>query len=245
MESDTGRQLVGTEDLCQRLREACSILWREVQRYQNDRDPMVLERIRFYLEIIICFLERLFSYDDEIVTVFRRALVLVPSYDEIECSSTLSSQVPQQLHTEEAGYVGRPKIVISHEQLEEFLNMDFDCPSIARLFGISLRTLRRRMLEYGLKVSSRYSSINDAELDCLVVQLKHEYPSCGYRMILGLLRSHGIRIQQMRVRMSMQRVDPHGAILRLFDTIHRRTYQVLGPLSLWHLDGNHKLIRYS
>ena len=96
------------------------------------------------------------------------------------------------------------------------------------------------MTEYGLKVSSHYSVITDAELDRLVMQLKHGYPSCGYRI---MLRVRGIRIQQMRVHKSMQRVDPCGAVLGWFDTI-RRTYHVLGPLSLWHLDGNHKLITY-
>ena len=247
MENDasTGRQpLVGTVDLCQRLRETCAILWREVQQFQNEKDPIILERMSFYLEIIICFLERLFSYDDELVTLFRRVLTLVLSFDEIQQYQYSSTQFPGQLHNNE-GCLGRPKIVISQEQLEEFLNMDFDCPTIAKLFGISLRTLRRRMTEYGLKVSSHYSVITDAELDRLVMQLKHEYPSCGYRIMLGLLRVRGIRIQQMRVRKSMQRIDPCGAVLRWFDTIHRRTYHVLGPLSLWHLDGNHKLIRYN
>jgi hypothetical protein len=44
----------------------------------------------------------------------------------------------------------------------------------------------------------------------------------------------------------MQRVDPEGILLRALEmnTIRRRQYSVAGPLSLWHIDGNHKLIRY-
>ena len=38
--------------------------------------------------------------------------------------------------------------------------------------------------------------------------------------------------------------DLHGTIVRLADLIRRRKYHVPGPQSLWHIDGNHKLIRY-
>lgn len=42
----------------------------------------------------------------------------------------------------------------------------------------------------------------------------------------------------------MARIDPSGAALRSVVSIERRTYSVAGPNSLWHIDGNHKLIRY-
>ena len=47
----------------------------------------------------------------------------------------------------------------------------------------------------------------------------------------------------------MQRVNPEGCLLRSLDlktlnVLQRRKYQVYGPLALWHIDGNHKLIRY-
>jgi len=222
-------------------------MWREVQQYSSARDPIILERIGLHLEIVICILERLedFYGDDELITLLRRALALLPSllssFGESQEQNRNFATVYSQSHSVRNS--GRPKIVISLEQLEQFLDMDFDCPTIARLFGVSVRTIRRRMAECGLSVLSRYSTVTDDELDRLVSQLKHEYPSCGYRMILGLLRDRGIRIQQMRVRKSMQRVDPCGAIVRWFDTIHRRAYHVQGPLSLWHIDGNHKLIR--
>ena len=45
----------------------------------------------------------------------------------------------------------------------------------------------------------------------------------------------------------MRRVNPDGVLLRALElrAVRRRRYQVRGPLSLWHIDGNHKLIRYS
>ncbi|CAL8238126.1 unnamed protein product, partial [Merluccius merluccius] len=43
----------------------------------------------------------------------------------------------------------------------------------------------------------------------------------------------------------MLRTNPGAAVLRsLLQRPERRTYQVQGPNSLWHIDGNHKLIRW-
>ena len=68
----------------------------------------------------------------------------------------------------------------------------------------------------------------------------------GYRRMTGFLRSTGFRIQQCRIREAMQRVNPAGVLLQALElrTIHRRRYQVHGPLALWYINGNHELIRY-
>ncbi|XP_068695841.1 uncharacterized protein [Montipora foliosa] len=62
----------------------------------------------------------------------------------------------------------------------------------------------------------------------------------------GALLSRGIKVQQLRIRESMRRVNPDGVLLRALTihTVNRRTYCVPSPLSLWHVDGNHKLIRW-
>ena len=56
--------------------------------------------------------------------------------------------------------------------------------------------------------------------------------------------AQGIRVQRHRLRSSVKRVDPVGQRLREFTNIRRRIYNVHSPLALWHIDGNHKLIRY-
>lgn len=58
------------------------------------------------------------------------------------------------------------------------------------------------------------------------------------------LRSQGIRVPRQRARDSLLHVDPTGVANRLRSTLHRRQYSVLGPNSLWHVDGYHKLIRW-
>ena len=41
------------------------------------------------------------------------------------------------------------------------------------------------------------------------------------------------------------RVDPAGSVMRRLRALNRRKYHVPGPRSLWHMDSNHKLIRYN
>ena len=73
------------------------------------------------------------------------------------------------------------------------------------------------------------------------------FPNCGYRNMRGHLRARGLLIQWNRIKDSMRRVCPEGILSRSLQltAVHRRTYSVRSPLSLWHIDGNHKLIRLS
>ncbi|XP_038553417.1 uncharacterized protein LOC119908284 [Micropterus salmoides] len=66
-------------------------------------------------------------------------------------------------------------------------------------------------------------------------------------MMLGLLQAQGHRVQWQRIRASMHRVDTVGIVSRMSQLrcVVCRTYSVLGPKSLMHIDTNHKLIRYN
>ena len=139
---------------------------------------------------------------------------------------------------------GRPKIHIPRSQLVNLLNYKFTVPQIAEFCGTSVRTIRRRMSEYDLYVRNRYSNVSDSELDCIVKDIQHMFPTCGNQQMLGHLASRGIIVQQSRVRESQRRVDPVGSAMRKLTILNRRKYCVNGPLALWHIDGNHKLIRY-
>ena len=110
------------------------------------------------------------------------------------------------------------------------------------MLNVSISTVRRRMSEYGLSVSATYASLSD---DSLVADIQHHFPMCGNRQMQGQLLARGFRVQQHRVRDSQRRVDPEGSVLRRLNALHRRVYKVAAPLSLWHIDGNHKLIRYA
>ena len=142
------------------------------------------------------------------------------------------------------GEVGRPRFVIDRECLEEVLEINLPVPCIAKMLGVSRRTVFRRMKELGVS-ARRYHEMDDEELDNVVRTIKNEMPTTGYRMVKGRLRSLGIHIQWRRVAASLHRVDSLGILSRLsgLGCIMRRTYSVRAPLSLWHVDTNHKLIR--
>ena len=63
-------------------------------------------------------------------------------------------------------------------------------------------------------------------------------------MLAGYLCSEGIRVPRSRLRASLHRVDPSGVADRRSCTIRRRVYSVPHPNYIWHIDGNHKLIRW-
>ena len=62
----------------------------------------------------------------------------------------------------------------------------------------------------------------------------------------GYLQAKGLNIQWERIRSALWKLDPEWMILRSVNSniIHRRKYSVPGTLFLWHIDGNHKLIRW-
>lgn len=110
--------------------------------------------------------------------------------------------------------------------------------------GISRATLYRRLEEEGISRDCKYSDISDAALDREVVEIKVEHPNDGERLLIGHLANRGIIVQRSRVRAAIHRVDPENTALRRSVTIRRRVYHVDGPNCLWHVDGNHKLIRW-
>lgn len=73
----------------------------------------------------------------------------------------------------------------------------------------------------------------------MVRDAQRGHPGIGLRMLMGHVRGKGLRIQWERVRQSLLRTDHQ----RWRESIRRRVYRVPGPLALWHIDGNHKLIR--
>ncbi|XP_019849774.1 PREDICTED: uncharacterized protein LOC109580730 isoform X2 [Amphimedon queenslandica] len=143
------------------------------------------------------------------------------------------------------GFVNRrPSFIIPSEQLSFLIEHRFTVVQIAEMLGVSVRTIRRRMSSYGLSVRESYSTITDNELDEIVLGIQRNFPTCGNSVMQGHLLAQGYRVQQHRVRDSQRRIDPDGSVLRRLRVLNRREYSVSGPLALYHIDGNHKLIRW-
>ena len=177
-------------------------------------------------------------------------MVLIQEATELlsqsECDG-FSQNLSFQAEFTATGERGRRRFIISRDQLTFLLDLGFKSGEIACLLGVSESTIKRRILEYETFVRQRYSNIADEALDSVVEGLMREFPNCGYKKMTGLLLNAGHRIQQNRIRECMRRVNPEVVLLRALElrTVRRRRYQVSGPPALWHIDGNHKLIRYS
>ena len=86
--------------------------------------------------------------------------------------------------------------------------------------------------------------INDDELDARLKTVTTYNLNIGYRGARARLESIGILVPFQRVQRAIIRINAAGVALRWGNTVQRRSYNVPTPNALWHIDGNHKLIRY-
>ena len=116
--------------------------------------------------------------------------------------------------------------------------------AIAKMFGCSARTVKRRVTDMQLESNLHFSDIDDQLLDMTVEDIQKEYPKWGEKSFHGHFGSVGIKLQRWRIRDSLRRVSPSAVKERFRQAIHRREYRVPYPNSLWHIDGYHKLIKW-
>ena len=230
---------VQESELEEALFTSCRIVQQLLTSFLTTADPSELDMLIYQVTKLFQLLRASSTCTNEILEAVGIGLTLLQNAQNSSEESN-SDYRPGLLPVISRG---RPRLDVSSTQLEYLLNLGLSCPQIASLLGVSLSTIRRRMTDCNLSVSSVYSQISDHELDILVADIKHSFPNCGYRLMYGHLLNQGYRITQMRIRDSLHRVDPDGSVLRWAATIQRRKYRVLSPLSLWHIDGNHKLIR--
>ena len=141
---------------------------------------------------------------------------------------------------------GRPRYVIEEEKIRFLRELHFPWKKIADLLGVSESTLRRRRMMYGITGDEdlSWTQISDTDLEKIVQEIQTLTPNIGQARLLGALRSRGLNIQRWRVRNCLRTLDPIGTALRWRPAIYRRKYSVPTPNALWHIDSNHKLIRW-
>lgn len=204
--------------------------------------PLNLDYLEFLTRHELILFE---SFSEQIGSVSNITEALQNLYDVIKREINARSMPIVEQETEVGPGSGHPKIVIEKEKLKNLLDTHLPVSCIAKFLCVSRRTIYRRMQEFGLFVRGSYSTVTDQELDNMISAIKSQMPNAGYRMVQGHLVSMGLRIQWWRMMASMHRVDAAGIFLRLTELgcVVRRSYSVRGPLSLAHIDTNHKLIR--
>ena len=212
----------------------------DILRQLENPDSEQFDAIIFRLEQLASHILRLCDVnlvDDAIQHYVTQAMCY------LHCVEELQSEYSFTVDSFHSGQRGRPCFNISCEQLTYFLNYQFSIADIAKALGVSQSTISRRMRAYGLSQRQYSPPLSDEELDSKVRGVLQEFPNAGYRRVISQLAVAGLRPSQIRVRQTMQRIDPQGVAMRWLRLTPRRQYSVSGPLALWQKDGNHKLIR--
>ena len=107
------------------------------------------------------------------------------------------------------GYVGRPFIQIMQEQIGVLRNrLGFRWADIARMFGVSIRTINCRRQEFGMPLGQEhnFSNFTDAELDSIV------------REILSITPQSGLGLRRIKVYMTRNFLSPSWKdLLKLYN----------------------------
>lgn len=82
-----------------------------------------------------------------------------------------------------------------------------------------------------MAIGERFSRVSETELDEIVSNILLRTPDAGEVMIMGAVRSRGLRIQRQRIRDSIRRVDPVSRTLPRPAAVVRRVYNVPCPNS--------------
>lgn len=209
------------------------------------RDRLIQDDIELDIQAIL-----------EVVDVLLQCVVLLDSFERVseqvfnyltQARDVLSRSIHRnttECRLNDVGTAGRPSFNISKEQIEYLMDCNFTVKEMSEILHVSKRTVERRMSAYNLTGMNRFTEITDEQLDNAVYDIKRSSPDCGSKLLTGYLRSMNIHVQRSRVREALTRVDALGVLARRCRTVHRRVYNVSRPLALWHLDGNHKLIRW-
>ena len=125
----------------------------------------------------------------------------------------------------------------------ELRKLHFKWIKIAEILEISRSTLYRRLDQAGISPDD-YTPLLEQELDEIICSIKRNHPNDGEVLLQGHLLDMGIRVTRQALRASIHRVDHESVVTRQRHVVRRRVYSVPQPNAVWHMDGNHKLIRW-
>ena len=132
--------------------------------------------------------------------------------------------------------------MISKERLEGLLRLKVPVSLIAEDLQVSRPLVYKAIADYNLHETG-YSNISEPDIQHAVSSIKDKHPNAGEVMLQGHLRAQGSHVPRSKVRKAIHDLDP-SVTSRKRPAIRRQVYSVPYPNYLWHLEGNHKLIRW-
>lgn len=139
---------------------------------------------------------------------------------------------------------GRPGVTVSSADIKNMFELGFTVAQMAKRHNISRPTVYKLLEDADIDHPARFTNIDDNQLDAIIAQIKITHPNAGETNVMGHLRARKIKVQRKRVRQSIHRVDPEGPSERSSRNFRHRVYESPCPNYVWHLDGNHKLVKW-
>ena len=136
----------------------------------------------------------------------------------------------------------RPRKILNQDELERLLHLNIPICEIAKQLGVARSTIYTSIAHYGINYE-RFSRMSQADIEREVEHIKKDHPIAGEVMVQGHLTSRGLQVPRQAVRRAIHAVDPDGVEERKRKPI-RRVYRNPFPNFVWHIDGNHKLVRW-
>lgn len=174
---------MSSQELMQSLRQMCVAVWQVLITYERSYDPDELDHLIYHMRKLYRVLLAVEDCDNSVLEHVAQIVTLLQELQDrdLTCNTGYVVDVVHQ------GTPGCPRFNMSKEQLEYLLGSGFHCTRIETPLGVSLRTVRRRMSEFGLSVHALYSHVSNEQLDIIVRRMKHDFPNCGYRLLQGHL----------------------------------------------------------
>ena len=123
-------------------------------------------------------------------------------------------------------------------------DLGFSITQMGARLGVSHPTIYKLLSDAGIDHTGRFNSITNAELDRIISEIKISHPNAGETNIMGHLRARNVRVQRNRLRGTIHCVDPQGPSTCSSRNFHARVYETPCPNYVWHIDGNHKLVKW-
>ena len=130
--------------------------------------------------------------------------------DAIEGSSSIHAY---RASSSRGGCVGRPRFQVSREQLVYLRSLNISWSGVSRLLGVSRYTVYRWRDEFRLSEEPS-NTINDAQLEIRVREMRRDLPTFGEALVIGTLRSSGHCVTRDRVRRAIHATDPINTAMR-------------------------------
>eukprot|EP00794_Sanderia_malayensis_P017176 gene17176-18905_t len=135
-----------------------------------------------------------------------------------------------ETQTEQVSTGGRPRYVITRQQIECLRETGMSWRKIASSLGINERTLLRRRAEFNML--ENFSDISDEDLDYHVSEILRLTPFAGESLIKGSLLGRGIFVPRQRVPS-----NPSSLVLHQ-DEMPRYGIDIDGPIQDIETDNN-------